>query len=172
MQVINLFGGPGSGKSTTAAGLFYEMKMANLKVELVNEYAKELYYSDVLHIYTPTRQELLFTEQSFRIARLKDKVDYAIIDSPLPLSLVYGNRKPTSEAFFNLVMQTYFEYNNINFFIARPDAFENGGRLQDLGQSIEIDRNILAVLDKYEIPVTHVTANKFLIGKILSHLGV
>ncbi|TYO65512.1 hypothetical protein FXV83_16395 [Bradyrhizobium hipponense] len=44
--VINLIGGPGSGKSTTAAGLFFLMKLAGLKAELVVEYAKELSYDE------------------------------------------------------------------------------------------------------------------------------
>lgn len=44
--VINLIGGPGAGKSTTAAGLFFLMKCAGLKVELVTEFAKELSYDE------------------------------------------------------------------------------------------------------------------------------
>jgi ATP:corrinoid adenosyltransferase len=40
MKVINIFAGPGAGKSTTAAGLFYHMKKLNMSVELVTEYAK------------------------------------------------------------------------------------------------------------------------------------
>ena len=43
-KVINLFGGPGAGKSTTAAGLFYEMKVRDIKCELVTEYAKDMTY--------------------------------------------------------------------------------------------------------------------------------
>ena len=35
MQIINIWGGPGVGKSTAAAGLFYEMKKLQLNVELV-----------------------------------------------------------------------------------------------------------------------------------------
>lgn len=172
MQVINLFGGPGSGKSTTAAGIFYEMKMANKKAELVTEYAKDLYYSDILPIYTPNCQELIFAEQNFRIARLKGKVDYAVVDSPLPLSLVYGNVKPTSEAFFNLVIETYHQYNNVNFFLDRPDRFEEGGRIHDLEQSKEVDAKILAVLDQYKIPTIHIKADAFVVAKILAHFGV
>lgn len=42
MKVINLFGGPGIGKSTLAAGLFEHMKIAGFNVELVNEYAKDM----------------------------------------------------------------------------------------------------------------------------------
>ena len=41
MIVVNLYGGPGSGKSTTAAGIFSELKMLGLNTELVTEYAKD-----------------------------------------------------------------------------------------------------------------------------------
>ena len=46
LKVINFFGAPGSGKSTIAAGLFFEMKMKQMNVELVTEFAKELCYSE------------------------------------------------------------------------------------------------------------------------------
>ena len=39
--VINLLGSPGAGKSTTAARLFYELKMKGVKCELITEYAKD-----------------------------------------------------------------------------------------------------------------------------------
>jgi ATP:corrinoid adenosyltransferase len=42
MKVINLWAGPGAGKSTTASGLFYLMKTADMQVELVTEYAKDM----------------------------------------------------------------------------------------------------------------------------------
>ena len=40
MKVINLFAGPGAGKSTTAAGLFHLMKIAGMNVELVTEFSR------------------------------------------------------------------------------------------------------------------------------------
>lgn len=173
MKVINLFGGPCSGKSTTAAGLFYEMKMVRAKVELVTEYAKDLYYAGILPIYTINRQELIFAEQNFRIERLKNHVDYAIVDSPLMLSFVYGSEiKATERAFLNLVLETFRSYDNINFFIHRPSTFQDEGRMQNEEQSVEIDNKILDVLDKHNIPVTHVNADQFLVRKILSHLSV
>ena len=48
MKVINLVGGPGCGKSTTAAGLFYELKRRDYSVELVTEYAKSRVWEDSL----------------------------------------------------------------------------------------------------------------------------
>ena len=41
MKIINLIGAPGSGKSTTAAGIFYNLKMKGIKCELLTEYAKD-----------------------------------------------------------------------------------------------------------------------------------
>ena len=43
-MIINIFGGPGVGKSTVAADLFVIMKKEGYSVELVTEYAKELTY--------------------------------------------------------------------------------------------------------------------------------
>ena len=43
-RVVNLFAGPGSGKSTTASGLFHLLKLDNKKTELVTEYAKDAIY--------------------------------------------------------------------------------------------------------------------------------
>ena len=40
--IVNLFSGPGAGKSTTAAGLFYKLKKQGVNCELVTEYAKHV----------------------------------------------------------------------------------------------------------------------------------
>jgi adenylate kinase family enzyme len=39
-KVINLFGGPGCGKSTLAARIFSILKLKDISCELINEYAK------------------------------------------------------------------------------------------------------------------------------------
>lgn len=39
-------GGPGSGKSTTAAGVFYNIKKKFIHAELVTEYAKDLVWNE------------------------------------------------------------------------------------------------------------------------------
>lgn len=39
--VINLFGGPGAGKSTLAALLFHHLKIRGLSCEMALEYAKD-----------------------------------------------------------------------------------------------------------------------------------
>ena len=84
MKVINFFGGPCSGKSTAAAGLFYLMKKQKYNVELVTEFAKDLVYED--HTMALSEQNYVFANQEYRLARLEGKIDYAISDSPLILS--------------------------------------------------------------------------------------
>lgn len=39
--IINLYGGPGAGKSTSAAFLYYLLKANGFNVELVREYVKD-----------------------------------------------------------------------------------------------------------------------------------
>jgi pantothenate kinase len=39
--IINVYGGPGAGKSTSAAYLYYLLKVAGKNVELVREYVKD-----------------------------------------------------------------------------------------------------------------------------------
>lgn len=39
--IIDLIGGPGSGKSTTAAGLFYKLKKLGYNCEMSLEFAKD-----------------------------------------------------------------------------------------------------------------------------------
>jgi Chromatin associated protein KTI12. len=48
MIVVNFWGGPNSGKSTQASGLFHKMKTNGYNVEVVNEYAKMCVWEDQL----------------------------------------------------------------------------------------------------------------------------
>ena len=91
LNVINLFGGPGCGKSTTAAGLFHLMKLNEMNVELVTEYAKDLTWEE--RFGTLANDQLyVFAKQQKRLQVLKNKVRYVVTDSPLILGLSYKHR--------------------------------------------------------------------------------
>jgi len=147
MKVINLFGGPGSGKSANAAGLFFHMKVAGYNVELIHEYAKSLLYEDRL-VNMMTRQEYIYAKQLGMLQILDGKVDWVISDSPIILSAVYPdiNRKlynvdpwPALEEFKSMVRKQFVYYDNVNIWLNRPKTFQKEGRLQDLEQSRMID---------------------------------
>jgi ABC-type oligopeptide transport system ATPase subunit len=111
--IINLWGGPGCGKSTTATGLFSLMKMRGHKVELVTEYAKELTYDNNWDMLT--KQELIFPEQYRRQKRLAEQVDYVITDSPLPLNIIYAREDlKKDDQFKTEVINGFNEFNNFN----------------------------------------------------------
>ena len=73
MRVINILAEPSAGKSTTAAGLFYKMKQDGLRVELVNEYAKDAVWDNRQDILAD--QLYMLAKQNRKLERLRDKVD-------------------------------------------------------------------------------------------------
>ena len=78
--IVNLFAGPGSGKSTTAAGVFYHLKRKNINCELVREYAKELVWEKSFEKLKDQGHVTL--EQQHRVNILKPYVDVIVTDSP------------------------------------------------------------------------------------------
>lgn len=141
MVVVNFFGGPGCGKSTTAAWLFSELKKRQISCEYVTEFAKDLTWEknyDALLL-----QEYVFGTQSYRMARVKDKVDVLITDSPLPLSIIYNDGRLHEPEFSTLVWQVFDEYTNLNFYLNRSSEYETTGRKESLTQAIEIDDKIV-----------------------------
>lgn len=145
--VINLFGGPGAGKSTTAAGLFYEMKLMDIKCELVTEYAKELVYEE-RHLEDGI---LIFAQQQRRMKRLVGKVDYIITDSPLIMSEVYQLALP--ESFHRLVRYTFNTFNNINVKINRVKPYQSYGRTQTEERARALDLEINHILGVPDLSV-------------------
>ena len=85
--VINLIGGPGSGKSTTMAGVFCELKKRGVNCEMVPEYAKDRVYEEAFN--TLQDQIYVFAKQSHKIWCLKDKVDIIVMDASLLTIPIY-----------------------------------------------------------------------------------
>ena len=124
MNVINLYGGPGCGKSTTAAALFVYMKLKGYNVELVTEYAKDLVWDNRLEDMLD-QQEYIFAKQNHRLHRLREKVNYAITDSPLLLSIVYPDALtwPAYYEFCEFVRATDRTYDSANIYLKRLEVF-------------------------------------------------
>ena len=112
--VVNLFAGPGVGKSTTAARVFAELKLKGVNCEMALEFAKDKVWEESFK--TMDDQIYIFGKQFHKIWRLKDKVDVIICDSPLPISIVYD--KENSESFHKLIMEQFNKF--INFTHLHP----------------------------------------------------
>lgn len=63
---------------------------------------------------------------------LSNQAQYAIVDSPLLLSSIYGGiYNSITKNFNDYVIELFNSYDNINFFIERNEAyFETNGRIQ------------------------------------------
>lgn len=168
LKVINLFTGPGSGKSTIMAGLFYELKRRGYCCEMTPEYAKDKVYGE--NWKDMDNQFYIGAKQYHKLFRLQGKVDYAISDSPLLLSIYYD--RTGNMNFRGLMVDLFKQFDNINFFIERDKdiPYEESGRLQTLEESIEIDKNIRHILVSSSIPFISVPS-KDAVFKILDHLA-
>lgn len=166
MKIINLFAGPGAGKSTTAAGLFHIMKLAHLRAELVTEYAKQMTWEKRDNVLADSLY--IFAKQHRRILTLKGMgVDYVVTDSPLLLSAVY--LQPGYPAVFEqLVVEFWNGYDNHNFFLERTKPYVKLGRSQDEAGARDVDAKVHQVLERYAVPYTKVPGNETAPARILA----
>lgn len=150
LKVINLFAGPGAGKSTTRAGLFYLMKSEGDNVEEVTEYAKDVTWDETQVLLSD--QLFVLANQNRRLTRLQNKVETAISDSPILLSINYVTPDYLPGHFKGLTMELWNTYENHNFFIERHKKYNPVGRNQTEAEAIQIDKNIKEMLTDYDIP--------------------
>lgn len=139
LKVINLWAGPGAGKSTTAAGLFNLMKRERFEVELVGEVAKDYTWEKSTRL---SNQLLILAEQEHRVRRLIGQCEYAIVDSPFPLGTLY-----TSELWearlLPIIDKLWDDYENYDFLLQRSrKPFQKFGRNQTFEQAVEIDGRV------------------------------
>lgn len=148
MKVINLFGGPGAGKSTTAAGVFWLLKNRGLRVELVTEYAKALAWANRGEELTD--QFYIYAKQHHRQHVLKGQVDFCVTDSPLLIPLLYNTTEPAS--FKQYVVDNWERYDNINFFIKRVKPYLKTGRWQTEEEARELDAKTKDLIYSLGVP--------------------
>ena len=153
--IVNAFGGPGAGKTTAAWEIAAELKKRGLCVEYVSEYAKELVWENRMDLLDGSlkHQSMLFVEQRKRVDRLNGQCDVVVTDSPLLLNLMYCKNCPKD--YEDLVLKIHNEYNNFNFFVDRGEdrgeSFEQRGRIHNLTESMQKDKEIKGFLEKHKV---------------------
>lgn len=159
-KVINLFAGPGAGKSTIRAQVFAELKWRQYLVEEAPEFAKDLVWEK--RHYSLSDQIYVFAKQWHRIERLRGQVDYVVTDSPVPMCHVYAARcdRVLPLAFNVLVQHTYESMENLNFFLRRTKPYSAIGRNQTEEQARILDEEIEQMLKEWNIPCTKVLADQ------------
>lgn len=164
-----MYGGPGTGKSTTAADLFARMKQRGMKVELVTEYAKDLTYDESWRVRSD--QLAILGEQWHRLYRLNDKVDFVVTDCPLLLGLVYARGVFNESWFTTAVVGAYRWFDNLDVLLNRVKPYAAFGRDQTPAQAKHLDIQIENVLRGYGRSETlTLDADETAAPRILNHL--
>jgi nicotinamide riboside kinase len=163
-KVINLYGGPGTGKSTAAAALFAELKLKGINCEYVQEYAKDkawefgARYDGVPKVIQA--QEYIFARQHFRMRRCATEVDIIITDSPLLLGLAYIDETFPLPSLRPLVREAYDLYDNLDVFLKRIKPYEPKGRFQTENEAKNLDVVISNILKAEGLTYDTINAGK------------
>ena len=153
--VINLIGGPCSGKSTIAAELFARLKKMGLHTELATEYIKDRIYEE--NKTMPKNQIAVFGMEHYNISTKIGKVDVIVHDGSFLNNIIY--KPEENKEFDSLIISEYKKFNNLDFFIKRGNLeFEDYGRIHNFKQSKELDKIIKKTYDDYELPYIEVEA--------------
>jgi hypothetical protein len=173
-KIINLFGGPGIGKSSIASGLTYKLKKQHIACDNPYEFPKLLAWDEN---HSAIRDQLFVLANQHRgIVKSYGKVDYIILDSPIILSLTYKNVYKSNEypailygdSFDKMVLDIYNQYDNINILLKRSQGKHNDNeRYQNLEESIVLDNVIENSLIDNNLPYHVINVNGNTVKNIL-----
>ena len=178
-KLINLFGGPGIGKSSIASGITYKLKKKHISCNNPYEFPKKLAWDGNLPQIAD--QLYVFANQHRGIAECYGKVDYIVIDSPILLSTIYHRYYTPSypaefyrQPFHDLVIDLHKQYDCINILLKRSDDNTTHNlkeRYQTSKQSIDIDKMCKKVLNEIEAPYHEIEVGPKTVKKIMNLLG-
>lgn len=167
-KIINLFGAPGCGKSTQAAGLFHHMKKEQFSVEIVTEYAKDMVWEERFNVFND--QIYMLGNQNRRLLRLEGKVDYVVTDSPVLLGVCYLTDVPYSKSVERLIVDVFNSYDNYNIFLNRTHKYEQTGRNQTETESDILAVKIKELLMQYDVSYHEIDANEMSTAEIFEKI--
>lgn len=177
-RIICLYGGPGCGKSTVCAGLFYKLKILGYECEMNREYIKEWAWED---------RQVKIGDQSYFFAKMarrervymEQKMDFIITDSPLILTHFYGLKYDPFEQKYNTSLSMLknhhglckeYEYKVDHFFLKRAKRYSQSGRYQTEEEANQFDHEIKSMLNSIPIRYTEIQADINCVDKIIEHL--
>jgi hypothetical protein len=175
MLVVNLYGQPGAGKSTTRADVFRLLKQQGVNCEEVTEFAKRLTWEK--RTLTLQSQPYIFGKQLRDIEVLKGQVDVIITDSPLLLCAFYGKKYSAGypASFYEGIIDISRSLDTMDFFIKRVKEYNPAGRTQTEEQSDEIGIELYNTMKEFEVDFEVVSGSEdaglIIANKVLTKLG-
>jgi hypothetical protein len=151
-KIINFYGGPGTGKSTSAAYVFARLKMGGANAELVKETAKDWAWEE--RTIDPYSQFYLMGRQVRRESMLLGRVSHLVTDAPVMLFDYYASRY-SPELLATAVRHTVAAYyaqlkadghECVHVFLERSKGYNPAGRYQTVEEAMFIDQGVKVML--------------------------
>ena len=167
---INLYSGPGVGKSTLAASLFAELKKSQIECELITEFAKRKVWEG--NTTCLTNQLYITAKQQYMMWCVSQHVNVIVTDSPLLLGCIYGN----DDLLNQIILREHYKFDNIDLFLTRNPKveYQPSGRNQTLCESMELDTKIRGMLETVNpnfITITTETPMSELVSLVKSRIA-
>lgn len=147
---VNFFGGPGSGKSTTAARTFSELKTKGFSVEYVREYIKDWAYigrtaNDFDQVYVTAKQ----MQAEYTV--LSRGVDVVICECPVLMNCVYADKInfPGTPELISLCKKFESAFPSLNIFLQRNHPYQEWGRFENEQEANQMAIAIKSFMDRH-----------------------
>lgn len=157
---VNLYGAPGSGKSTGASYIFSQLKLSGINCEYVTEFAKDKCWEGNKNIFSiPENQFYIGASQFYRMSTLMNKVDVIITDSPIFLNSFYNKSKLLGKEYDIIMKRLSDMFFNINYYINRVSEYSQSGRIQTENEANKMDLELKSYL-KDKVDYIEINGNK------------
>lgn len=134
-RTINIWGGPGSGKSTTASALYTLMKCSGYSVELVEEQSRRLIRDGSANLFkTPGYSAAL----QFAAIYNAGPFEYVICDAPVLSKLAYENPSKEVEDYIRYLDELLPGY-DVFLERSRSHRYEPIGRIHTEDEARKLD---------------------------------
>ncbi len=156
-QVINVIGGPGCDKSLITSAIIVYLKLREQTIEVIPDFAKSLVWQQNFEVL---KNQYFIAQRQFEMLSLLDgQVKFLITECSLPQVLYYNENYLDNicdiEKTRKQILEWYNQCNNINIFVERGDRkYIRTGRFQDEEHARAIDRGMLELLKREELPYT------------------
>jgi hypothetical protein len=168
--MVNLFAGPGAGKSSMTFALLAKLKSMGVNCDGAFEYAKVGEWEGRTG---KIRQSQLYiaAKQHFRQHILDGEVQVVVCDGPFLLGIVY--QKHSAKPLANLpatLVELHNQYDNINFYVNRTKPYMQIGRSQTESEARTKDTEVRDMLIEYGISFTDIEYGDEGMAKIMAQL--
>lgn len=168
--IVNLFAGPGAGKSSMTFALLAKLKAMGVNCEGAFEYAKVGEWEG----RTGKIREAQFyiaAKQHFRQHVLDGEVQVVVTDGPFLLGIVYQKHAKRPLAHLTpLLIELHNQYDNINFYVKRTKPYMQIGRSQTEHEARTKDTEVYDMLVEHNIPFTEIEYGDDGMAQIMSIL--